>query len=83
MGFSDEIFKEQNRLIEEQISGVQITKDDASAYVFNSTLWTGLGLFVCLIPLSEPPVPGRGVEPPRPCEHIHLKDAWLPLQHPG
>ena len=27
-------------------------------------------------------VRGRGLEPPRPCGHMHLKHAWLPLQHP-
>ena len=21
----------------------------------------------------------RGLEPPRPCEHMHLKHAWLPI----
>lgn len=33
--FSDEIFKEQNKLIEEQIAAVQITKDDALIAKYN------------------------------------------------
>ena len=33
--YSDEIFKEQNKLIENQIAGVQITKDDALLAKYN------------------------------------------------
>lgn len=28
-------------------------------------------------------VPGRGLEPPRPCGLIHLKDKCLPVSTPG
>ncbi len=28
-------------------------------------------------------VRGRGFEPPRPCGHIHLKDACLPVPTPA
>ena len=28
-------------------------------------------------------VPRRGLEPPRPCEHQHLKLACLPISPPG
>ena len=27
-------------------------------------------------------VRGRGLEPPCPCGHIHLKDACMPFHHP-
>jgi len=28
-------------------------------------------------------MPGRGLEPPRPYGHQHLKLAWLPITAPG
>ena len=28
-------------------------------------------------------VRGRGLEPPRPCGHRHLKPAWLPITAPA
>ena len=28
-------------------------------------------------------VPGRGLEPPRPCGHSHLKATCIPFHHPG
>lgn len=33
--YSDEIFKEPNKLIEDQITAVQITKDDALLTIYN------------------------------------------------
>lgn len=33
--YSDEIFKEQNKLIEEQIANIQVTKDDALLAKYN------------------------------------------------
>ena len=84
--YSDEIFKEQNKLIEGQISNVQITKDDALRAKYNLELivkfmrdkFSNLGKTYQMSSLSQLRVLLCSIFP----SGMRWKISWL-LQHPN